>query len=139
MLRHELKQLPCGLPELRKFGWSVGGVLLALGLWFWWRGKPWAPWLLAPGGALTLAGLIYPACLRKVYVGWMGLALVLGHVVSTVLLTIFFYLVITPVGLLARLLGKDFLRRRWQPEGATYWLERDPKTPPDRAGLERQF
>jgi hypothetical protein len=69
----------------------------------------------------------------------MSLALVLGLLVSTLLLALLFYLVVTPVGLLARLCGKDFLQRRISRGAASYWIRRDPsvvRTPDD---YERQF
>lgn len=138
MIRDELKQLKTDPPALRKFGLSVGGVLVLLGLWFTLRHKLAGPYLLAPGGLLLGLGLAWPRSLKPVYVGWMAVAFVLGHVVSTVLLVLLFYLVVTPMGLLARAVGKDFLNRKWDPQAPTYWVPRDstPKTPAD---YERQF
>src|SRR4051794_2625165 len=113
MIRQELKELNTSARELRKFGLLVGGIFLLLGAWFFWRGKPAFPFLFAAGGPLFFLGLVWPRALRVVYVGWMTLALLLGLVVSTLLLTLFFYLVVTPIGLFARLVGKDFLSRKW--------------------------
>ena len=50
-----------------------------------------------------LLGAVWPRALKWVYIAWMTLALVLGLVVSTVLLTVFYYAVVTPIGLLAPL------------------------------------
>jgi hypothetical protein len=139
MLRDEIRQLKTGDRELRKFGLLVGGVFAALGILFWLRGKAYYPWLLVPGVSLVFLGMFGPKVLRYVYIGWMSLALVLGFVVSHVILTLFFFLVISPIGLVARLAGKDFLRRKLEPQAKTYWLRRDrpaPKTPSD---YERQF
>jgi hypothetical protein len=84
-------------------------------------------------------GAIYPKCLRVVYLGWMSLALVLGLVVSTVLLTLFFYVVITPMGLVARLAGKDFLRLKLNPSESSYWIRRDQGAQRDPSEYERQY
>jgi hypothetical protein len=139
MIREELKQLKTDAKALRKFGLTVGGVLALLGLWCWLRHKPAWPYLLTPAAPLLVLGLAWPASLRQVYLGWMAMALVLGLVVSTVLLTLFFYLVITPVGLLARLVGRDFLSRRLDPKAASYWLVRDRSAAKAKIDYERQF
>src|SRR5438445_6838175 len=113
MIREEIKQLKTGPRDLRKFGLTVGGVLSLLGLWFLYRHKAHSPYFLYPGLLLLLLGLAVPRTLKEIYIGWMALAFVLGLIVSTVLLTGFFYLVVTPIGLAARCFGKDFVERRW--------------------------
>ena len=138
-LLKEIRELKTGPRELRKFGLVVGGVFLLLGALAWFRHKPVHPWLLGIGAPLVLLGLAWPAALRWIYVGWMTLAFVLGHLVSTVLLILFFYIVVTPVGLLARLVGKDFLNRKREPKAASFWIPRDRTKPRTRADYERQF
>jgi hypothetical protein len=139
MIRQELKKLPVGSRELRKFGWTVGGVFVLLALWFGWRHKPFYPYFLVPAVPLLVLGWLVPRSLKAFYLGWMGLALVLGMVVSTVLLTLFFYLVVTPIGLLARMVGKDFLNRRWDSQTPSYWIRRAPEPPKTKAEYEQQF
>ena len=139
MIREELKELKTGPQELRKFGITVGGVFGLLALWFWWRHKPFYPFLLIPAAPLLVLGLIYPKTLRGVYLAWMSLALVLGLIVSTVVLTLFFYLIVTPIGLLARLLGNDFLNRKWDRQAASYWIPRDRSAPRQNRDYEQQF
>ncbi|MHB8522748.1 MAG: SxtJ family membrane protein [Limisphaerales bacterium] len=139
MIREELNQLKSGPKELRKFGLTVGAVFLLLAGWLCWRHRPAGPYLLIPGAPLVVLGLAYPRCLRWVYLAWMTAAFVMGALVSTVLLTVFFYLIFTPVGWLARSLGRDFLHRKWEPQAKSYWLARDPSTPKQRSDLERQF
>lgn len=139
MIREELKQLSTTSRDLRKFGLVVGGVFLLLGLWFLFRHKPVWPYLLSPGVLLMLFGLVAPRALRQLYLGWMALAFVLGLVVSTLLLTLFFFLVITPVSLLARLFGKEFLSLRLDRAAASYWLSRESDGPRQAADYERQY
>ena len=69
-------------------------------------------------------GAAFPKALKYIYLAWMILAIGLGFIVSTVILTLFFILVITPVGLAARLLGKDFLRLKLDRRETTYWITR---------------
>jgi Na+/proline symporter len=139
MIREELKQLKTEPRDLRKFGLLVGGVFGLLAAWCWWRGKPAFPYLLAASVPLLVLGLVWPRALKQVYLGWMSLALILGLVVSTILLTIFFYLVVTPIGLLARVAGKDFLSRRMAPEAKSYWIARPVSAPKQRNEYEQQF
>jgi hypothetical protein len=139
MIAHELRQLKTGPRDLRKFGLVVGGVFALLTVWCWWRGKWFYPYLLIPAVPLLSLGLVWPKSLKWVYLAWMSLALVLGLIVSTILLTIFFYVVVTPIGLLARVAGKDFLSLRLAPQSKSYWLARDNVTPKQRDEYERQF
>jgi hypothetical protein len=139
MLREEIQQLKTGPRDLRKFGLVVGGAFALLTLWCWFRGKPFYPYLAIPAVPLLALGLVWPTSLRWVYVAWMSLALVLGLVVSTVLLTVFYYVVVTPIGLLARAVGQDFLNRRFEPEAKTYWLKRTATGPKQRHEYEQQF
>jgi hypothetical protein len=139
MIRDEIKQLKTGTSELRKFGLLVGSVFLVLGLLFWLRHKPHYPWFLFPGIVLVLTGGLVPAALRHIYIAWMTLAIVLGFIVSNVILTCFFFVVITPIALAARCVGKDFLRLKLDPKAATYWLPRKPAAPRSKIDYERQF
>ncbi len=137
-MQDELKSLSTTTRDLRKFGLMVGGVFLLLGGIALLRHKWTAAWLLTPGILLFGFGLIWPRALKLVYIAWMSLALGLGLVVSSILLTVFFYVVITPIGLIARLAGKDFLSLKMEPAAKSYWQAREKSilTP---AEYEQQF
>ena len=139
MIREEVKALKTEARDLRKFGLTVGGVFVLLGLAFWWRQKPYYPFALVPGVLLVALGLARPRSLRLIYLAWMAVALALGVVVSSVVLTLFFYLVMTPVGLLARAFGKDYLSRKLDRHAKSYWLYRDVSTPKQKSDYEQQF
>ena len=136
---NDIKQLKTGPRELRTFGLVVGGVFAALGVLFWLRHKPAFSFLLAPGLALMVFGAIWPQVLKHVYLGWMALTFLLGFVVSNILLTLLFFLVITPIGLVARLFRKDFLNLKLDRTATTYWIRREPTGPKSPAEYERQF
>jgi Saxitoxin biosynthesis operon protein SxtJ len=112
--------------ELRTFGLAflvaggLGGFLLA------WRFGLGAPsivlWALAPIGGLL--ALVAPRALRPLYILLTVLAWPIGMVVGTVSLAVVYYVVITPLGLVFRLLGKDPMSRRFDRQAATYWIER---------------
>jgi hypothetical protein len=139
MIREEIKSLKTGAHELRKFGLTVGGIVALLGLWFWWRGKPLFPYFLVPGVLLVCTGALVPRTLKLIFIGWMSLAFILGFAISTALLTVLFYLVVTPIGLIARLAGRDFLNRKLDRSAASYWIMRDRSSPGETRNYEQQF
>ena len=69
---------------------------------------------------------------------WTKFGALLHQIVSPIALGILFFLVITPIALLMRILGKDSLRMRLDPEAKTYWIKRDPPGP-DADSLKNQF
>ena len=108
----------------REFGVLVGGVLLALRLWWWYRGKfEIAGFVLTLiGSALVVLGAFAPRLLVIPRKGWMKLAEAMAYVSSRIILAIVFFLVLTPIGLVKRAMGWDPLQRRagsrdsfWQP------------------------
>jgi len=139
MIRDDLKKLKTGPADLRKFGLTVGGAFTLLALWFGLRHQPFGPYLLIPAVPLGVLGLVCPRSLKPVFIGWMAMALTLGTIVSTVLLTLLFYLVVTPTGLLARGFGQDFLSRKLDRQATSYWRSRDLSAPKSRRDYEQQF
>lgn len=135
----EIKELQTGNKELRKFGLTVGGVFLGIAILWWLRHRDYYIWPLIASLFLLLFGIVRPGILRWVYVAWMSIAFTLGFVMSTLLLTLFFYVVLTPVGLLAKCMGRDFLNRKWEPSASTYWIERDSTKKRTRSDYEQQF
>ena len=137
-IRDDIKELKTDAKTLRKFGLVVGGVVALLGVIFFLRHKAHWPYFVWPGAGLMVLGAMLPRILKWVYLAWMAVAVVLGFVVSNVLLTLFFFLVMLPIGLLARLAGKDFLSLKLDRDAKSYWIKRTdaPKTAAD---YENQF
>jgi polyferredoxin len=137
-LREDIQQLKTGRRDLRKFGLTVGAVFVGLGLLFLFRHKARTPYFVGAGLGLMFFGAVLPRALKWIYLAWMSIALALGFVVAHVILTVFFFLVVTPIGLLARATGKDFLSLKLNRSAPTYWIRRQPK-PRTAADYERQF
>lgn len=134
----ELKSLPTDTKTLRKFGLMVGGVFLAIATFLLWRKVEWGIYLAYVGAPLFLVGAVFPRALKQVYLGWMAMALAIGTVMTAVLLTLFFILVITPVGLFFKLIGRDVLQRKFDREAPSYWITKEyPIT--DRKRYENFF
>jgi hypothetical protein len=124
--------------QARKSALLVAAVLLAVAAWNVYRGRPTIVFVFGVlGAALVVAGLLVPPAARAFHNGWMKFAALLGHVNSRVLLTLMYYLVVTPYGVVTRLLGRDPLRRRGA-RGQSYWVERKA-TRQTREQFERLF
>lgn len=95
--------------------------------WLAWRkgltGVAAALWIAA--GGIGAVGLLSPMKVRGVYLGAAYAAFPIGFVVSHLILGLVFYLVLTPVGLCARLCGYDPLERRFDKAKKSYWAKRD--------------
>ncbi len=89
-------------------------------------------WAWIVGGLIAVVYLVLRPMRRWVFVGLTYLTYPIGWVVTHILLTAIFVLVVTPIGLLLRLLGKDPLARRIEPAADSYWVERPAQTPTDR-------
>jgi len=117
----------------REFGLLVGAIFAALGGWWLYRQKflPVAEGFVALGGVLLVAGALVPRFLVVPRRLWMAFAERLGQVVSTVILALVYFLVLTPIGLVKRAFGWDPLERR-AAAGGSHWRpysprQRDPK------------
>jgi hypothetical protein len=137
-IREDIKQLKTGDRDLRKFGLMVGSVLAGLGLLFLLRHKAHWPYFLWPGATLLALGAALPRALKWVYLAWMSVAFALGFVMAHIILTLLFCFVITPIGLVARLFGQDFLQLKLNSGAKSYWIPR-PRKPRSPAEYERQF
>ena len=123
---------------LRKFGLTVGGVFLLLGCVSWWRAHEIAPRVLwALGTPLVVLGLVAPSLLGPVERVWMRMAEVLGRINARIILTAFYYVVMTPVGLVRRWRA-DPLDRRMADGRQTTWVRRE-RGPVDPARYRHQF
>jgi hypothetical protein len=115
---------PSTIDHLRKFGLVTSVPFLLLSGFLYYKGRPAAPYFLAPGLFLAVFGLIWPSFLGPVEKGWMWFAGKLQIVTTTIILSIAYYLLITPIALFMRLRGRDELELR-RNEGGSYWKEHD--------------
>jgi len=125
--------------QLRRFGLTVGGMFLVLGCLSAWRGHVLPPrifWTL--GVLLVVPALVWPTVLGPVQRGWMRGGALLGEVNSRIILTVFFYLVIAPVGFVLRTVFRDPLDRSFADAKTSNWIRRESR-PLDRARYEQQF
>ena len=113
---------------LRQFGWiaCAVGVLLAAFVWEGWASVAAAGVAVFSGGA----SLVRPSLNRPLFLGLSIVTYPIGLVVSTVVLVVLFYLVVTPIGLLLRVFRHDPLTRRFDRERtSSYWSPARPARP----------
>ena len=122
----------------RSFGFVFTGALSLLAAYLAWKGSAWWPLPLPPALVFLILALVQPKLLAPLNRAWTRFGLLLGAIVAPIVMGVIYFGLITPMALLARLLGKDFLRLKRDPAAATYWLQRqDPHPSPER--LRDQF
>ncbi len=123
--------------ELRQFGLLVGAVFAVIGLWpLVFRGEPLRLWATGVGGLLIICGGVYPSMLAPIHKGWMWVGYILGWINTRILLGIVFYGLVTPIGIVFRLMGKDTMRQAFSESSTTYRVVRSPRP---RSHMKRQF
>jgi hypothetical protein len=132
---------PIEVSSDRAFGCTVGSVLMLIAA---------AKALMAgmvgltvllifsAGAALLLLGVVAPARLSTLNRLWMKIGAMMARVVNPIVLALLFFLVVTPVGALMRLLGKRPLRLTAEPDAPSYWIER-MQSGSDPSSMKRRF
>jgi len=95
-------------------------------------GIQWILIITGIGFAIFLCSLISGKLTRMIYIGLTLLTLPIGWAVSFILLAIFYFLILTPLGLVFRLIGRDPLQRNFNSKEKSYWLRRNPPNTIDR-------
>ena len=138
MIVQAIKNIESGRSEWRKFGITVGIVLGLLGGLFFWRERDYYSYFLILSTVFLFLGLVLPVLLKPIHKIWMTLAIFIGWFMSRLILSVVFYLVLIPIGLSMRLLGKDLLNQKFDKSADTYWIKRDKKAF-DRTRYEKLF
>jgi len=126
------------LPSNRKFGFFFSAVFALVAGYFWFKEN--TQLLSVFGGLLgatLLTTLIKPGLLMPFNKLWMGLGYVIGRIVSPIVLGIIFFVLMTPMGVIQRLFGRDELRLKPQ-TNTSHWKVREPAGP-EPASFKQQF
>jgi hypothetical protein len=84
----------------------------------------WAVIIIVAGFGIFLSSFVSPKLTRIIYLGLILVTFPIGWTISMILLTAIYFLLITPLGLFFRLLGRDSLCRKFDPAAKSYWLAR---------------
>ena len=120
-------------PDLRKFGRVMAGAFGVVALIIFWRSgwtqTPWVERFGIAAAAFLALSIVWPKALAPIEWAWMKLAMVLNYVMTRVLLTLVFFLAVTPVGLIFKLFKKDPLDRSFDRSKGTYWVDPEQDGP----------
>lgn len=120
----------------RSFGLVFAGFFTLVALLPAIHGAPVRWWALALAAAFAAVAFTVPRLLHPLNRVWHALGLLLHHVVNPIILGAMFYGAILPMALLLRLLGKDLLRLKRDPQAASYWIPREPAA---AGSMSKQF
>jgi len=137
-MMEEIRNIKSGKSDLRKFGITIGIILLAIAGYFFWQENEIFKLFIAIGTILLTFGIVYPKILKPVYWVWMIFAAILGWFMTRVILSLLFYLVFTPLGSILRLFGKQFLELKWDKTKNSYWNYRTLEST-GKKNYENQF
>ena len=117
----EIKNIKSEKSDFRKFGITIGVILLIIAGFLFWKEKESFQIILTVGTILFVLGILVPAILKPIYWTWMIFATILGWIMTRVILSLLFYIIITPIGLIPRFFGKQFLELKWDKSKESYW------------------
>ena len=138
MLIEEIRQIRESKKDLKKFGLTVGPVLIAIAAILLIKRNNSAAFWGCAGVLILVLSFAAPAVLKPLNRIWMSFSIVLGWIMTRLILIILFYLALTPMSIVARLLRKDLLDRRIDRSVKSYWQKRESKNI-DAQSYERQF
>ena len=113
----------------RSFGVVMAVALAAITLLnAWHSGRLW-PWTGGLAALFLVAALLRPSILHPLNLIWLRFGLLLHKVVNPIVMALLFYGTVLPTGLVMRMMGRDLLRLKRQPDADSYWIVRQPPGP----------
>ena len=132
-----MRKKPLDDKQLRSFGLIVGVGFAVIGVGpMVFRHEGPRLWAFAIAAPLALLGLVAPSTLKYPYKAWMALGGALGYVNTRIILSVMYFTIFLPAGLVMRVLGKDPMRRKLDPKSETYRVSREARP---REHMTRMF
>jgi hypothetical protein len=138
LIKEEIKNISNSPADLRKFGISVGIVLVIIGSVMYWFETNGFLYFTAAGTFLVFSGIVFPAILKPLNIVWMTFAVLSGFIMTRIILAVLYYLILTPIALIAKITGKNFIEKGFDKKKQTYWNIREKKDV-NPIEYERQF
>ena len=133
----ELKNIPNSNKDIKSFGITIGIVLLIISAILMYSAKEFYQFSAIIASTFIVLGFILPVLLKPIYFMWMVFAAILGWVMTRVILSIVFYFILSPIGIITRLLGEDFLQLK-KSSLQSYWNNRESSIEMNQ-DYEKQF
>lgn len=94
----------------------------------WHSGRLW-PWTGGLAALFLAAAFVRPSLLNPLNRIWLKFGLLLHKVVNPIIMALLFFGTVWPTGLVMRLMGRDLLRLKREPDAESYWIVRQPPGP----------
>ena len=108
----------------RNFGFIFFIVFLIVGLWPLTYENPIRIWSVIISLIFLILGLMKSKLLTPLNILWFKFGMILGAIVAPIIMGVVFFLVVTPIGLVMRIMGKDILNKKYDKKKKTYWISR---------------
>ena len=109
----------------RNFGLVFFIVFLIVTIWPITYDEPVRIWSAIISLVFLILGLMNSILLTPLNKLWFKFGMILGAIVSPVVMGVVFFLVVTPIGLIMKIMGKDLLNKKYDKKKRTYWIKRD--------------
>jgi hypothetical protein len=119
----------------RSFGITFSVVFLIIGFWPLLNNESIRIWSIVISLVFLFLGLLNSKLLLPFNKIWFKFGILLGSIVSPIAMSIVFFIVVTPIGIIMRLLKKDILNRKFDNNAKSYWIPRDKPS----GSLKNQF
>jgi hypothetical protein len=119
----------------RNFGLVFFATFLIVSFWPLMYSEPIRVWAIFISLLFLILGLTNSKILTPLNKLWFKFGIILGNIVSPIVMGLVFFLVVTPIGLFMKIIGKDFLNLKYDNKKRTYWIKRDKPS----GSMKRQF
>jgi carbamoyltransferase len=120
-LIEDIKKIEATSKNIKKFALALSVVILVFnGFLYAFKGYIYF-WMLLLALVLSVSALIKPNILKYIYKAWTTIALIIAWIINTIILSIVFYVVVTPIALIARIAKKEFLEIKIDNKTKSYW------------------
>jgi hypothetical protein len=137
-LIEDIKKIEATSKNIKKFALALSAVILVFnGFLYAFRGYMYF-WMLLLAIIFSVSALIKPNILKYIYKAWTTIALIIAWIINTIILSIVFYVVVTPIALIARIAKKEFLEIKIDTKTKSYWHDIE-KSNEDIAAYKGQF
>tara|TARA_B100000579_G_scaffold77634_1_gene60201 strand:+ start:472 stop:849 length:378 start_codon:yes stop_codon:yes gene_type:complete len=118
----------------RSFGIIFFIVFLLISFWPIMDGQALRAWSLVVSLIFLILGILNSKILTPINLAWIKLGEILGRFIAPIIMAVIYFLIVTPIGLFMRIIGKDLLNIKFS-QNSSYWIKREKKLGP----MKRQF
>ena len=134
----EIKNIKTVKKDIRSFSITFGIIFLIIASYLYFKEKDSFQLFIYLAGSFSGLGIVFPIILKPIYMVWMIFSVILGWFMTRVILSLLFYIIITPIGLFLRIIGKDLLSLKEIKNKKSYWNIRNFKKEQNQ-NYEKQF